>query len=168
MRHLPPGLAIALAAVSVATGSCGDPAPTVGRDAAPRALSGTREPAATPADPPAVPASESRPPAPPPPRIRWPSGWRLLDSGSFGREGDAVAWYRLEASSLPAGQAASEALQALRPVTGATEVEHLSSPSATPGRAVGQIRGSLFRGAVDARSGPNATSVLVLLESHPG
>ncbi|MDH3283643.1 MAG: hypothetical protein OEQ13_02795 [Acidobacteriota bacterium] len=165
MRGFDPHALVLLAVLGALLAACTGPGPPAPETEDPPGLPGTAaiEAAAEPGTPRRPPAR--RPPGPPEPAVLWPSGWRLIDSGSFGREGEAVAWYRLEVSALPAVEAAEAALEALGPLTGAARFEHVSSPPSTPDRAVGQIRGDRWRGAVDVRTSSTATSVLVLLEA---
>ena len=107
------------------------------------------------------------PPPEAPPKVSWPAGWRLLDEGRFGADQLSVAWYHLDAGQQPADESVAAALAALRAVVGRLEFEDLSQATRQR-QAIGQIRGSLAWGSVEASGEGEATRVVVLLEARPG
>lgn len=102
-----------------------------------------------------------------PPRLDWPGGWRLVDQGRFGTRRSPVIWYQLEAGDIPLDEAASVALETLRPLAGTISFEEVTF---LPGekRAVAQVRGALARGAIESRSQRETTTVRVILETKAG
>ena len=102
-----------------------------------------------------------------PPRLDWPEGWRLVDQGRFGTRRSPVIWYQLEAGDTPRDEAASLALETLRPLLGTLSFEDVSFLPEED-RAIAQFRGALARGAIETGSQRETTTVRVILETKAG
>ncbi|GEM_PF-3647735 len=112
-----------------------------------------------PAGRPAVPGR--RPRAPEPPRVAWPRGWRLVESGGLGPGARPSFWWILDAGHEDPVRVVARAREALARRFGSSPI-----PTATAFRddtAVGVFVGPGKRGAITARRSEGRTEVRIVL-----
>ena len=116
--------------------------------------------AEVPGGPPVLsPEGVRRPPAPP--RMSWPSGFRLLESGSLGPEVRPVFWWTLDAGDTDPARATVLAREALARRFGEDRVP--GPPAVAGERAVTAWIGTGRRAAISARRTGGRCEVRVVL-----
>ncbi len=108
---------------------------------------------------PAVPGR--RPEAPEPPRVAWPRGWRLVESGGLGPEARPSFWWTLDAGHEDPARAVDRAREALARRFGAADVPAV--PAVRDDTAVGTLVAPGRRAAITARRSEGRTEVRIVL-----
>ncbi len=102
---------------------------------------------------------------------RWPDDWRIADASAAGPRSLPVLTWRIDAPQAGPLQAASAALDALRPLAGEIEFEDVreeNGPGEEAPAAVGQIRGSRLRAGILSVQRRGSCEVTITAELLPG
>lgn len=98
--------------------------------------------------------------------VRWPSAFRVVDSGAFGPDALPVVWYHLESANADPKDAVAALLDALRPLAGEIALEDLMR-DADSGTVVGQLRGSALAASATGRAARGVTTMRATIEVLP-